>query len=65
MHVEVAQRLLPLGERIGSRTVLPARVSERAESACCLERSVCVQRAFRIVFGVVFVRIAIGRDDGL
>jgi hypothetical protein len=64
VHVEVAQRLLPLGERIGSRAVLPARVSERAESARRLEHGVWLRRAVRAVLGIVFVRIAAGRDDG-
>jgi hypothetical protein len=65
VHVEVAQRLLPLCECIGSRTLLPTRVSERAQSARSLERDLWVLRVAWIVFGVIFVRVTVGCDDRL
>jgi hypothetical protein len=65
VHIEVAQRLLPLCECIGSRTLLPTRVSERAEGARSLERNLWVLRVAWIVLGVVFVRVTVGCDDRL
>lgn len=64
MHVEVAQRLLPLGERLGRRAVLPACVPECAEGARGLEHGAWVLFGV-VVLGVVFVRIAVGCDGGL
>lgn len=63
VDIEVAQRLLPLCECIGSCTLLPTRVSERAESPRSLKYDLWVLRVAWIIFGVIFVRVTVGCDD--
>ena len=64
MHVEVAQRFLPLGEGIGGRALLPARGAKFAELASSLERDGRVLRVVVVVFGVVLVRVTVGCCGG-
>ena len=66
MYVEVAQRLLPLGEGVRDGAVLPTRGAELAEYTRGLERDGGVLRVVRvIVLWVVLVGVAVDRDGGL